>query len=212
MSSVSLSGAGFCRIRNFSAACASGESRNVLRAPPALTSAAVEAATRSDAVAPSGWTLGRTMERQRSRTRKQQQALTLATRYAGESRKSQDWLAIYFVCDYVWRTILLQGGVTMRRAALLLVLCTACGLEEAGRPVPDEATLCRIMIGKTTPDEAREVLGPESMSTGAASQQRLIFRYGPETEATFVILGFGADDKLADAITMGVNYPRCWRS
>jgi hypothetical protein len=73
-------------------------------------------------------------------------------------------------------------------------------------------TLCELAVGTATQEDARGVLGPETMATGTPTQQTLVFRYGSETDAVFVMLTFDEHGVLIRPVTMGVPFPACWKN
>lgn len=104
----------------------------------------------------------------------------------------------------------------LRGIAAGFVFCVGCGADVGSaegelKEVPSEEVFCELRIGESTMADARAVLGSETDTTGTVMQQRLVYRYGAETEARFVMLVFGKSGLFEDAVVMGISYPECWR-
>lgn len=111
--------------------------------------------------------------------------------------------------------------VTTRNTFRLLVLvafATACSDSDddssspcTGSSVPDQATLCKLEVGKSTKSDALKVLGPPLSSTGDASLSRLSYSFGNLCASPVSLsLIFDETGTLDDAITHNLTRPDCW--
>ena len=96
--------------------------------------------------------------------------------------------------------------------ALTWALC-ACSAEcVAAQPDPPPAeVLCKLVLGKTTVEGARRILGPAASTTSIGPKTTLVYLYRsivPELYATLT-LSFQAN-VFVKAVTSNIPYPSCW--
>ena len=112
---------------------------------------------------------------------------------------------IYGICERVQLCILLFFGSFQ---TLSCTSDTGSTESEVSGAAPSTATLCKLMAGKTTFDEAKELLGKPAAQSGAM--------HDDVASLTYVYNGGGlgllfVDGILSDAPSVtGIEYPDCW--
>ena len=103
-------------------------------------------------------------------------------------------------------------AIVCLRLALTWALCSCSAECVAAQPDPPPAeVLCKLVLGKTTVEEARRILGPAASITSVGPKTTLVYLYRfiiPERYATLT-LSFQAD-LFVEAVTSNIPYPSCW--
>jgi hypothetical protein len=96
-------------------------------------------------------------------------------------------------------------------AVSLGIAALACG---GGYPAaPDEATLCELSIGTSTPEEALALLGTPVTDNDAGTTRILGYLYAGAGRDTLRQLSLTfRQGSLASAATSNMPYPACWET